>query len=372
MPRARCCLLLVATLAAASFPELTRDGTIKQHTDAQARYNADRCFKKAGVSSFISSNRKYWIHPIRRPSTSYSWTPAGGTRIEVPTAAAARRALQNHTLVVIGDSLSIQSYVSLAALLVCGDEDAVRKGGGASIKLPEHSIELRHIDARFGLASTQTKATGGAWFVDHGKRKKMRDRGVKSQVFLWGKPGAPPRAVDGVAAALRDFKGREHVTYVVIYGHWFSSRRSDVSFYSKAGKAVAPGPKLYEQTTRVLSRELANGMTGTKQRAVFLGFPPIKNAKVGDVCSRDSKWSRAVRGRRLSRVTPSPRLTYARRYKLVSPASTQSGTASFSSTSSVRSRACHTRPTRTAARATAICQAGPTSRTRSFCGSLVA
>ena len=102
--------------------------------------------------------------------------------------------------------------------------------------------------------------------------------------------------------------------------------------YSKAGKAVAPGPKLYEQTTRVLSRELANGMTGTKQRAVFLGFPPIKNAKVGDVCSRDSKWSRAVRGRRLSRVTPSPRLTYARRYKLVSPASTQSGTASFSST----------------------------------------
>ena len=117
--------------------------------------------------------------------------------------------------------------------------------------------------------------------------------------------------------------------------------------FRKAGKAVAPGPKLYEQTTRVLSRELANGMTGTKQRAVFLGFPPIKNAKVGDVCSRDSKWSRAVRGRRLSRVTPSPRLTYARRYKLVSPASTQSGTASFSSTSSVRSRACHTRPTRT-------------------------
>ena len=30
------------------------------------------------------------------------------------------------------------------------------------------------------------------------------------------------------------------------------------------------------------------------QRAVFLGFPPIKNAKTGDVCSHDSKWSRAV------------------------------------------------------------------------------
>ena len=85
----------------------------------------------------------------------------------------------------------------------------------------------------------------------------------------------------------------EDVTYVVVYGHWFSSRRSDVSFYSKAGKPVAPGPKLYEQTTRVLSRELANGMTA-KQRAVFLGFPPIKNAKVGDVCAHDSKWSRAV------------------------------------------------------------------------------
>ena len=28
--------------------------------------------------------------------------------------------------------------------------------------------------------------------------------------------------------------------------------------------------------------------------AVFLGFPPIKNAKTGDVCSHDSKWSRAV------------------------------------------------------------------------------
>ncbi len=27
----------------------------------------------------------------------------------------------------------------------------------------------------------------------------------------------------------------------------------------------------------------------------------IKNAKVGDVCSHDSKWSRAVRGRRLTR-----------------------------------------------------------------------
>ena len=81
---------------------------------------------------------------------------------------------------------------------------------------------------------------------------------------------------------------------VVIYGHWFSSRRSDVSFYSKAGKPIAPGPKLYEQTTRVLSRELANGMTGNKQRTVFLGFPPIKNAKTGDVCSHDSKWSRAV------------------------------------------------------------------------------
>ena len=142
--------------------------------------------------------------------------------------------------------------------------------------------------------SSQTKATGGgAWFVEKGKRKKMRNRGVKSQVFPWGKPGAPPRAVDGVAEALRDFQGREDVTYVVIYGHWFSSRRSDVSFYAKAGKAVAPGPKLYEQTTRVLSRELANGMTA-KQRAVFLGFPPIKNAKTGDVCSHDSKWSRAV------------------------------------------------------------------------------
>ena len=38
-----------------------------------------------------------------------------------------------------------------------------------------------------------------------------------------------------------------------------------------------------------------------KQRAVFLGFPPIKNAKTADVCSHDSKWSRAVRDRRLSR-----------------------------------------------------------------------
>ena len=292
MPRARCCLLLVATLAAASFPELTRDGTIKQHTDAKARYDADKCFKKAGVSSFISSNRKYWIHPKRRP-TSYSWTPTGGTKIDVPTAAEARRALQNHTIVVIGDSLSIQAYVSLAALLVCGDGDAARKGGGASIRLPAYEIELRHVDARFGIGSSETAATSSAWFVEKGKRKKMRNRGVKSQVFPWGKPGAPPRAADGVAEALRDFKGREDVTFVVVYGHWFSSRRSDVSFYSKAGKAVAPGPKLYEQTTRVLSRELATGMT-TKQRAVFLGFPPIKNAKVGDVCAHDSKWSRAV------------------------------------------------------------------------------
>ena len=40
--------------------------------------------------------------------------------------------------------------------------------------------------------------------------------------------------------------------------------------------------------------ELATGMTGNKQRAVFLGFPPIKNAKTGDVCAHDSKWSRAV------------------------------------------------------------------------------
>ena len=181
-----------------------------------------------------------------------------------------------------------------SALLVCGNGDATRKGGGASIRLPDYNIELRHVEARFGIASTQTKATGGsAWFVDHGKKKHMRSRGVKSVVRPWGEPGKPPRAAD-VAQALRDFNGRENVTYVVIYGHWFSSRRSDVSFYAKAGKAVAPGPKLYEQTTRVLSRELATGMTGTKQRAVFLGFPPIKNAKTGDVCSHDSKWSRAV------------------------------------------------------------------------------
>jgi hypothetical protein len=61
-------------LGSAAFrAELTRDGTIKQHTDAKPRYNADTCFKKAGVSSFISSNRKYWIHPKRRPSTSYSY-----------------------------------------------------------------------------------------------------------------------------------------------------------------------------------------------------------------------------------------------------------------------------------------------------------
>ena len=66
MPRAKCCLLLVATLAAASFTH-TRDGTIKQHTDATPRYDADKCFKKAGVASFISSNRKYWIHPKRPP-----------------------------------------------------------------------------------------------------------------------------------------------------------------------------------------------------------------------------------------------------------------------------------------------------------------
>ena len=172
--------------------------------------------------------------------------------------------------------------------------DATRKGGGASIRLLEYNIELRHVDARFGVACSQTKATGGAWFVDHGKKKHMRSRGVKSIVRPWGEPGKPPQAVEGVVEALRDFKGREDVTYVVIYGHWFSSRRSDVSFYSKAGKPIAPGPKLYEQTTRVLSRELANGMTGNKQRTVFLGFPPIKNAKTGDVCSHDSKWSRAV------------------------------------------------------------------------------
>ena len=50
----------------------------------------------------------------------------------------------------------------------------------------------------------------------------------------------------------------------------------------------------------MLSREFASRMTA-RQRAVFLGFPPIKNAKVGDVCSHDSKWSRAVRDRRQSR-----------------------------------------------------------------------
>ena len=43
-------------LGSAAFPELTRDGTIKQHTDATARYDADKCFKKAGVASFISRN----------------------------------------------------------------------------------------------------------------------------------------------------------------------------------------------------------------------------------------------------------------------------------------------------------------------------
>ena len=132
------------------------------------------------------------------------------------------------------------------------------------------------------------------------------------------------------------------MTYVVVYGHWFSSRRSDVSFYSKAGKPIAPGPKLYEQTTRVLSREFASRMTA-RQRAVFLGFPPIKNAKVGDVCSHDSKWSRAVQ---------------------TALAGFDAERHGVSSTSSARSRACRTRPTPTVARATDTFRAGRTSRTR--------
>ena len=187
------------------FPQFTRDGAVATRAEKSPRYDADTCFKRAGTMRHISENpnRGGWIHPPRRPSATYAWTPAAGesclTRkgsgrtIDVPSAAAMRKALRNHTIVVAGDSLALQSFLSLSALLVCGDGDAVRVGDHSAMVLPEHGVTLRFVDARFGVAVAQTTESGkDAWFVDSkGKKQAIRSSGRVEHVRPWGSRQRP-------------------------------------------------------------------------------------------------------------------------------------------------------------------------------------
>ena len=186
------------------FPQFTRDGAVATRAEKSSRYDADKCFKRAGTMRHITSpNRGNWIHPPRRPSATYAWTPSAGESclprkgsrrtIDVPSAAAMRKALRNHTIVVAGDSLALQSFLSLSALLVCGDGDAARVGDHSAMVLPEHGVTLRFVDARFGVAVAQTTESGkDAWFVDSkGKKQAIRSSGRVEHVRPWGSRQRP-------------------------------------------------------------------------------------------------------------------------------------------------------------------------------------
>ena len=297
----------------APFPQFTRDGAVATRAEKSPRYDADKCFKRAGTMGHISENpnRGKWIHPPRRPSTTYSWTPARsvsagescleragkGRTIDVPSAAAMRKALRNHTIVVVGDSLALQSYLSLSALLVCGDGDAARVGDKSGMVLPEHGVTLRFVLAKFGVAVAQTTDSGkDAWFVDSkGKKRTIRSSGFVEHVRPWGSRDEKPRAAEGVVAALREFEDREQpVTYVFNYGHWLSHRRSDVRFYAQDDAEVSYGAGVYAQTHAVLANELVKGMRAS-HRAVFLGLSPWPDDGPSRICKGDEPMSRGAR-----------------------------------------------------------------------------
>jgi hypothetical protein len=293
------------------FPQFTRDGAVATRAKKSPRYDADKCFKRAGTMRHITSpNRGDWIHPPRHPSATYAWTPAAsasagescftrkgsGRTIDVPSATAMRQALRNHTIVVAGDSIALQTYLSLSALLVCGDGDAVRVGDHSAIVLPEHGVTLRFVDARFGVAVAQTTKSGeDAWFIDSkGKKRAIRSSGRVEHVRPWGSRGEKPRAAEGVVAALREFEDRDQVTYVFNYGHWLSHRRSDVRFYAQDDAPVSDGAGIYAQTHAVLAKELVKGMRAS-HRAVFLGYSPKPGDGPSSICRGSERMSRAAR-----------------------------------------------------------------------------
>ena len=235
-------LMLLSLGASLDIPQFTRDGAARTRADDVPRYDPETCFAKAGVAGYISASReyfrradscedgsrrrcsrdvdipwtrvaatprlrrgysvettrtpRYWIKPPRRPSARYAWAPRAehardrclhrkghGVTIEVPSATEVRKTLRNHTVVVVGDSFGLQTFVSLAALLVCGGDDGNALPAGAKfadrskyhVSLPEYGTTVQYVNNNFGVAATETAdKSRDAWYF---RRADISQRG---------------------------------------------------------------------------------------------------------------------------------------------------------------------------------------------------
>jgi len=313
--------MLLSLGASLDIPQFTRDGAARTRADDVPRYDPETCFAKAGVAGYISASREYWIKPPRRPSARYAWAPRAehardrclhrkghGVTIEVPSATEVRKTLRNHTVVVVGDSFGLQTFVSLAALLVCGGDDGNALPAGAKfadrskyhVSLPEYGTTVQYVNNNFGVAATETAdKSRDAWYMRDGKKQAMRRQGRKHLVWPYGRGNEAPRAPQHVEDALEEYRERERVTYAIVYGHWLAQDRSDVVFFNNEGKRLMTGKRpynIYKQTHKVLASTLAAGMRPSHD-AVFFGYSPIQSARPGHdgVCAGGTSWSRAAK-----------------------------------------------------------------------------
>ena len=173
---------------------------------------------------------------MRHKNKSYRWTAKHanacvGDAIEAPSPAAARAALRGQTVVFAGDSLALQNYLSMAALLVCDGDDGVEfqrpEGRLSTTFLPRDNVTVH-----LGVETERGAAAGEAWFKDHlGKKQQIKATGSTTVVRPW----ASLAIHRDLARAIDDYANRTKVTYFVNFGHWVSSIRSDVQFFDAAG-----------------------------------------------------------------------------------------------------------------------------------------
>ena len=141
MKSMRCCLLIVLAHIVRCKLDWARHGTIEEFQRDTPRYTL-RCPLFKGAD--LSESRRKWFLPVRHKNKSYRWTAkhanacVGGV-IEAPSPAAARAALRGRTVVFAGDSLALQNYLSMAALLVCDGDVGVEfqrfEGARANFKM---------------------------------------------------------------------------------------------------------------------------------------------------------------------------------------------------------------------------------------------
>ena len=306
MKSMRCWALIVLAHVVRCKLDWARHGTIEEFQGDTPRYTL-RCPLFKGAD--LSESRRKWFLPVRHKNKSYRWTAKHanacvGDAIEAPSPAAARAALRGQTVVFAGDSLALQNYLSMAALLVCDGDDGVEfqrpEGRLSTTFLPRDNVTVRYVQANFGVETERGAAAGEAWFKDHrGKKQQIKATGSTTVVRPW----ASPAIHRDLAHAIDDYANRSDVTYFVNFGHWVSSIRSDVQFFDAAGplrddRRIFAYEALLKATSTAIARRLA-----PTQRAVFSSYVPGRHDSADEACSEDGlRWGAAARrgvGKRL-------------------------------------------------------------------------